>query len=642
MNLMILNYNTISFNSRKILLIEPNYKNKYPPLGLMKISAYHKLLGDEVVFFKGNKNEYIFDEKYNSCVDKINNLNINFKEKYLLPSLIRNYLKYRHNDILSDILNLTPFDYIYTVENNLRYFAHKFKPQKKWDRIYITTLFTFYWKQIQKSIELAKLIIKDSNQLYVGGVAATLIPEIISEETGLIIGKNIITGLLDKPGIFDDNNIIIDEITPDYSILETLDYRYPLDTGFLSYMTKGCTRSCSFCAVPKLEPIYKNKISIKNQIENIRNSFGDRKDLILMDNNVLGSPKFKEIVSEILEMGFSKDSKFIEPNYFSILVKHLKNDKSFYNKKKYLKKIYNYLFSFGNKRIRNVEKRLQFFQLLHDKKLDVLEAINKEAVISSFNDIYLFIEKYRNKAKKSRYVDFNQGIDCRYVDEEKMKLLSQLPIRPMRIAFDHLSLRKSYENAIRLAAKYGIKELSNYILFNYKDKPEDLWQRLKINIVLNIELETNIFSFPMKYIPLYGRDSLTRSYVGKYWNKKYLRAIQNILNVLKGICMPGKEFFEKAFGKTLEEYFDILIMPESYIIYRFHFEENGKKNEWYYQYKNLNKHELEQAKDIIFTNDFFSFNGHTSKAVVEFMKHYQKIWEYEEILSNQSSLKISM
>ena len=36
-----------------ILLVEPNYKNKYPPMGLMKISTYHKSKNDTVWYFKG-------------------------------------------------------------------------------------------------------------------------------------------------------------------------------------------------------------------------------------------------------------------------------------------------------------------------------------------------------------------------------------------------------------------------------------------------------------------------------------------------------------------------------------------------------------------------------------------------------------
>jgi hypothetical protein len=68
------------------------------------------------------------------------------------------------------------------------------------------------------------------------------------------------------------------------------------------------------------------------------------------------------------------------------------------------------------------------------------------------------------------YVDFNQGIDARLFTEEKANLLGKINIRPLRIAFDSWNNRKYHENAIRLSAKAGIKNFSNYILSLLSDK----------------------------------------------------------------------------------------------------------------------------------------------------------------------------
>ncbi|MCI5191120.1 MAG: hypothetical protein D3905_15305 [Candidatus Electrothrix sp. AS4_5] len=248
--------------------------------------------------------------------------------------------------------------------------------------------------------------------------------------------------------------------------------------------------------------------------------------------------------------------------------------------------------------------------------------VTKDRLLESRDEINEFIDIYRNKSKKRRYLDFNQGIDSRYVNEENMALLSQLPIRPMRIAFDHICLSDVYENAVRLADKYGVKRLSNYILFNYKDKPQDFWNRLEINLKLNRELQSTIYSFPMKYIPVYGKEATNRKFLGSHWNQKYIRAIQCILNATKGIVTVNPTFFYKAFGENIEEYLDILMMPECYILYRKRFEENGQTETWRYQFKNLNKNELKKLKSIVYSNNFLS-NAKIPPSVLEVLKHYQ-------------------
>ena len=57
--------------NRKVLLIEPNYKNKYPPMGLMKLATYYRMMGDDVRFYKGDMKDLAADL---ICEDLINHL----------------------------------------------------------------------------------------------------------------------------------------------------------------------------------------------------------------------------------------------------------------------------------------------------------------------------------------------------------------------------------------------------------------------------------------------------------------------------------------------------------------------------------------------------------------------------------------
>ena len=155
-----------------------------------------------------------------------------------------------------------------------------------------------------------------------------------------------------------------------------------------------------------------------------------------------------------------------------------------------------------------------------------------------------------------------------------MRLLSTIALRPLRLAFDHIELKDRYVNCVRLAVECGIDHLSNYVLYNYTDTPQDFYERLRINVELNRELGTQIYSFPMKYVPLEAKD---RSHVGPHWNKRLLRGVQCILLATKGKVGTHLDFFEAAFGKNPEEFIEIAMMPEGYIINRRKHEFNGAR-----------------------------------------------------------------
>jgi len=414
--------------SKKILLIEPSYKNKYPPLGLMKIATYHKSKGHEVVFFKG-------------C------------------------------------------------SPNLKL--------QVWDRIYISTLFTFYWAKTIETIEYYSNSVKKSSNIYVGGVMATLMKDEIKKHSNVTV----ISGLLNqngKLGYKDDGTI--DYLTPDYSIIDQehnplLDYVYPQGDSYIGYATRGCIRKCKFCAVPIIEPEFMNGLSIKKQINSIKKHFGEKRNLLLLDNNILASDRFEEIIEEIKNLGFEKNAQY--------------------------------------------------------------------STIRNNRTVYL-----------KRYVDFNQGIDARLLTNSKVQKLSEIAIQPIRIAFDDIKFKDIYVQKVRLVAEYGIKALSNYILFNFNDTPEDFYERLRINVELNCEFEnkgyaSRIWSFPMKYSPIFGPEAKNRKHVGKYWNKEYLRGVQCILLATHGLVGPKMKYFDTAFGRNFAEFKKIITTrPEEKILYR--------------------------------------------------------------------------
>ena len=242
--------------NKNILLVEPGYKNKYPPLGLMKLAQYHGLHGkrDKVTFVKGED-----------------------------PTVLGT----------------------------------------AWDRIYITTLFSFEFSRIAQSIDFAiKVANGDADKIFVGGIAASLMPEQFAARSAWQ-GIRFIQGLLKEPPakalqldafseeLYSDDihGQAIEDLIPDYSILDQIEYKYPVRDAYFAYASRGCIRKCTFCGVPKLEGDQRDSESITAVVRNIEARYGPKKDLILMDNNVVASPRFHEIIAEIRDLGFVPDAK---------------------------------------------------------------------------------------------------------------------------------------------------------------------------------------------------------------------------------------------------------------------------------------------------------------------------------------------
>ncbi len=611
--------------NRKVLLIEPDYSNKYPPIGLMKLATYHRNLGDDVEFFKGEFKEFILEKLYTSLVKNLYN-NDDSVDWYKHKAEIKRYLKRGLTSSLELLVSKT--DSKLAINNLLEYRSYYNKKEYlnidefKWDRICITTLFTFHWDKTVKTINEFKVLCSDCSQVFVGGITATVLKDKLEKETDVKCHY----GLLDKRGILDDNNVIIDNLPLDYSILDEIDYKYPESDGYYGYMTRGCINNCSFCLVPKIEPIYSPYKSLLTQIEYTRVKFGEKRNLLLLDNNVLASDKFEKIVNEIVESGFGKDSYFVPPNDYEIAVAGLNEN---YNVRGNFKKLVACFEKLKTSmRAKNTEVGEKVLLEIHNNirkyRLNAIETITIENVFSSYNYFKSYFEVYYKSKKLKRYIDFNQGLEAKLLTEEKARLLAKLPIKPLRVAFDHWGIRDIYENAIRNAAKYEITNMSNYLLYNYKDKPIELYKRLKMNVDLCEELDVNIYSFPMKYHPITDEKYFkNRNFIGVHWNKKFVRAIQAILNSTKGKVGRGKSFFVEAFGSNEDEYIKLLYMPEALIIYRNFFKNRGVTNEWWDSFSALNENEMNVIRPIIHENNFNELDtGEYPEKISNVLKFY--------------------
>lgn len=406
-----------------VLLVEPDYRSKFPPLGLMRISAFHKERGDSVTFVRGK-------------VPQIRMVN--------------------------------------------------------WHRVYVSTLFTYELPRTVNTIKYYLSVVENpSKDVFVGGIGATLLPSYIKER----VPCRVIEGPLDKPNMLGLGESPIAEFIPDYSLLDSVNWKYQPENAYFVRVSKGCIRKCKFCAVPVLEPNFGYLQGVREQVQAIKEKYGERQNLVVLDNNILALNSLTQVIKDMKEEGFQRGAKF---------------------------------------------------------------------------------------GKRERTVDFNQGIDARLITPKVAKLLSSICLSPVRLAFDYDAIESKYRQAVRVLAEKGFNEFTTYVMFNFDDTPESFYRRLKVNLELSKKLNIRITGFPMRYVPI---DDVQRHFVSKGWTWRYLRGIQCILNATHGMVSPNPTFFEAAFGKTCEDFLEIIAMPDRYIIYRKAHEDRA--NEWRSEYRRL-------------------------------------------------------
>lgn len=147
------------------------------------------------------------------------------------------------------------------------------------DKIYITSLFTYAWRPVHDVISRYRMLYPKA-KIILGGIYASLMPDhaLLSKADKVHIG-------LFEPA---------EELLPDYSLV-------PKWEASIVYSSRGCINKCPFCAVPKLEPKFKAKRSIKHLI------YPKHKRVTFFDNNILASPHLDNILDELKEMNLEVD-----------------------------------------------------------------------------------------------------------------------------------------------------------------------------------------------------------------------------------------------------------------------------------------------------------------------------------------------
>lgn len=201
---------------KHVLLVKPKYYSAYPPLSLLKLSSYHKKLGNTTELVVGTGKETITEP----------------------------------------------------------------------DIIYVTSLFTWAWQPVWEAIQYYSSKFPNA-ELWLGGLYASLMPEHAA-----------LSGVSPKrifKGIFTEAECLC----PDYDLVPEWNKK---SKASIVFATRGCIRSCTFCGVSRIEgSLNSERVSIRDLI------WPRHTKVIFFDNNLLASKYWKNVLSDVRDMGLAVD-----------------------------------------------------------------------------------------------------------------------------------------------------------------------------------------------------------------------------------------------------------------------------------------------------------------------------------------------
>jgi len=156
------------------------------------------------------------------------------------------------------------------------------------------------------------------------------------------------------------------------------------------------------------------------------------------------------------------------------------------------------------------------------------------------------------------------GLHVESFTKQHAKLLSMLNWIPqnkngtayIRFGFDRKSYRNDIKRALKYVRKYRVKAaFFCYLLFNYKDTPDDFWWRIEESQKIVDKVGKSIFLFPQRYEPF---SSLTRnSYISSNWSKEMVIGLTRLFTQTRGfIPITRERTIYKWLGNTKDKFFD--------------------------------------------------------------------------------------